>query len=219
MHAFPDSWEATGNPTNENLSASWTPPACALKDGSWLTCQDETWRALIDLKAAGKIRAIGVSNWMVPNLKRMLDLGQELPAVNQIEQHVGWWDSEMLEWCATHGVVVQAATPLARAHPALVGPATPVLRGIADKYNKTTSQVALRFLIEKGVAAIPHSASPQHQKDNLNVFDFHLSEEDIQALGTVTFSCRACDNCFKCWGDPAALMCTNTSTGAMFHCP
>merc|ERR1712046_341221 len=135
-----------------------------------LTCQDETWKALVELKAAGKIRAIGVSNWMVSNLQRMVDLGQELPAVNQIEQHVGWWDSDMLEWCAKHGVVVQAASPLSRAHPALIRGTNAVVQGIAQKHNRTASQVALRFLIEKGVAAIPSSSNPKYQRENINVF-------------------------------------------------
>merc|ERR1712110_1392304 len=122
MSAFPDNWAAPGSPKN-NVStgkALWQPPACANHDGTWLTCQDQTWQALTELKTEGKIRAIGVSNWLVRNLQRMVDLGQELPAVNQIEQHVGWWEDEMVQWCNEHGVVIQAASPLARSHPSLV---------------------------------------------------------------------------------------------------
>merc|ERR1712046_87609 len=136
----------------------------------------------------------------------MKDLGQELPAVNQIEQHIGWWDQEMIDWCAKNGVVVQAATPLARANAALLGPgdkADKIVRDIASKYNKTNAQVALRFLVEKGVAAIPHSTNAKYQTENRAVFDFQLTEQEVKALGTVVFSCRTCDNCFKCWGDPA----------------
>merc|ERR1719506_1674395 len=193
MKAFPDNWAGPGNPRNNYPKvgdASWVAPECAARDSSWLTCQDETWRALVELKAAGKVRAIGVSNWMVSNLQRMKDLGQELPAVNQIEQHVGWWDSEMLEWCAKQGIIIQAATPLARAAKPLLGPEpNHFVRDIAAKYNKTAAQVALRFLIEKGVAAIPHSSSPKYQKENLDLFGFQLTEEEVKALGTVAFSC------------------------------
>ena len=62
----------------------WGPPPCALADPTWQTCQDEGWKALVQLKKAGKIRAIGVSNWQVANLRRMHALGQEMPAVNQV---------------------------------------------------------------------------------------------------------------------------------------
>ena len=70
-------WPATASGTS-----SWLPPACALADPTWLGCQDGSWAALTELKAAGTIRAIGVSNWRVPNLQRMAALGQELPAVH-----------------------------------------------------------------------------------------------------------------------------------------
>jgi diketogulonate reductase-like aldo/keto reductase len=68
----------------EHPDGKWGPPACSLTDPSWQLCQDEGWRALVELKSAGKIKAIGVSNWMLSNLKRMKSLGQELPAVNQV---------------------------------------------------------------------------------------------------------------------------------------
>eukprot|EP01051_Picozoa_sp_SAG22_P021500 SAG22_NODE_4767_length_1170_cov_1.107376_2_plen_280_part_00 len=73
----------------QHQDGTWGPPDCALADPTWQTCQDEGWRALVELKKAGKIRALGVSNWMLSNLKRMKALGQELPAVNQVEAHIG----------------------------------------------------------------------------------------------------------------------------------
>lgn len=91
MRAFPNgsiSWM-----TEDATNSIWGIPPCAQHEndptGNWLQCQDQTWAALTELKKAGKIRAIGVSNWQISNLKRMLELGQELPAVNQIEAHVG----------------------------------------------------------------------------------------------------------------------------------
>lgn len=222
MKAFPDNWAAPGSPVNNasDGTALWQPPACAGRDATWLTCQDETWKALTQLKAEGKIRAIGVSNWMLPNLQRMADLGQELPAVNQIEQHIGWWDDDMLGWCSKHGVIIQAATPLARSHPAIMKPGVePTITALAKKYNKSQSQVALRFLLEKGIAAIPSTKTSAYQQENIDVFDFKLAQEEVIALGGIALQCRDCDNCYKCWGDPAALMCRNSSTGSMFHCP
>merc|ERR1711972_1191020 len=93
----------------EAPTGEWGPPACSIQDPTWLTCQDETWRALLQLKKHGVVRTVGVGNWRTENLKRMLRLGQELPAVNQVEAHVGWHDDELNSWCKQHGVVVQAA--------------------------------------------------------------------------------------------------------------
>jgi diketogulonate reductase-like aldo/keto reductase len=78
MKAFP-------NTPIVNGKASWGAPACAIADPSWISCQDETWDALINLKKQGKLRAIGVSNWEIATIQRMIDRGVELPAVNQIE--------------------------------------------------------------------------------------------------------------------------------------
>ena len=90
MKAFPDDWAGAGNPVNDHPGvlnggkATWQPPPCAVADATWLGCQDGTWKALTELKAQGKLKAIGVSNWMKSNLERMKALGQELPAVNQV---------------------------------------------------------------------------------------------------------------------------------------
>lgn len=216
MRAFPDGWAGPGNPTSSGAFSLWTAPSCALADPTWQTCQDETWKALVELRNAGTVRAIGVSNWMLPNLKRMKTLGQELPAVNQIEQHVGWHDSEMIEWCAANGIVVQAATPLSRGKVF----DDPTVLAVAAKHNKTASQVALRFLLDKGVSPIPSSQHANYQAENLDVFDFHLDADDLARLGRLSLLCRgpAKDGLQKCWGDPATMMCGD-SDGRMFHCP
>lgn len=223
MKDYPDNWAYPGSPTNALGSAQWLPPVCALQDSSWLLCQDETWRALTELKAAGKLRAIGVSNWMVSNLKRMKALGQELPAVNQVEVHVGWADQELLDWSAENGVVTQAATPLARSHPIIVKPgANPVVTALATKYGKQPAQICLRFLVDKGVAMIPNSAVSEYQQQNLAIFDFQLEPNELIALANIAFPCQSEGNpttSYKCWQDPASVMCLNSTTGAMYHCP
>lgn len=85
MHAFPADFVYPRNPVVNGSKSQWFTPPCALADGTWTQCQDETWRALIEMRDAGLIRAIGVSNWQVSNLARMKAMGYELPAVNQIE--------------------------------------------------------------------------------------------------------------------------------------
>lgn len=151
----------------------------------------------------------------------MKSLKQELPTVNQIEQHIGWHDDEMLEWCASNGVVVQAATPLARSLPALVKVGgNPTVSAIAKKYGKTPAQVSLRFLIEKGVTMVPSATSAEYQAENLDIFGFELTEEEVAELGQVSAPCRGnpADGLAKCWADPGDMMC-GTPEGRMFHCP
>lgn len=123
MKAFPD-----------HPDGKWGPPPCSIADPTWQLCQDDGWRALIELKKVGKIKAIGVSNWMLSNLKRMKSLGLELPAVNQVEAHIGWHEDDLNEWCMENDVVLQAATPFARGLPDLVKPgANSVVTDIATK--------------------------------------------------------------------------------------
>ena len=127
----------------------------------------------------------------------------------------------MLEWCAAHGVVVQAATPLARSLPSLVKPgADALISSVATEHGKSPAQVSLRFLLEKGVAPIPSTTSAKYQAENLDVFDFSLTADEVQALGRIATPCRGnpADGLMKCWADPGDMMCTD-SAGRMFHCP
>lgn len=216
MEAFPDGWSRAGSPVSSGLFSLWEAPSCSLKDPTWQLCQDETWRALVDLKKMGILRAIGVSNWMLPNLKRMKQLGQELPAVNQIEQHIGWHDSELVQWCAANGILVQAASPLSRG----VILSNPVVLAVAKQYSRSPAQIALRFLLELGVSPIPKATQADYQLENLHVFDFQLNATDVERLGNLVIPCRGNpgDGLQKCWADPAVVMCGD-GHGRVFHCP
>ena len=201
--------------------AVWSAPPCALRDPSWRQCQDETWRALTELKSAGLVRAIGVSNWPISSLQRMKDLGQELPAVNQVEVHIGYHEDDLIEWCHENGIFVQAATPLARSLPALIEfDADPTVTAVARRHNKFPSQIALRFLLEIGVGAIPSTANSTYQQQNLDVFDFELSPAEVRNLSKVVAPCRgeAALGLTKCWADPSTMMCMDAN-GRTFHCP
>eukprot|EP01062_Namystynia_karyoxenos_P059928 TRINITY_DN51352_c0_g1_i1.p1 TRINITY_DN51352_c0_g1~~TRINITY_DN51352_c0_g1_i1.p1 ORF type:complete len:371 (+),score=114.84 TRINITY_DN51352_c0_g1_i1:77-1189(+) len=201
--------------------ALWGPPPCALADPTWQTCQDESWRALLELRDAGTIRAVGVSNWRTENLRRMQRLGQELPAVNQVEAHIGWHDDELIDWAAANGVVIQAATPLGRGMPALVSPGgDPAVSAAAGRLNVTPAQVSLRWLLDRGVAVIAAASSEQYQRENLAVHGFRLNAAEVAQLGLLTPRCRGdpADGLAKCWADPAAMIC-RWSNGSTFHCP
>ena len=217
MKSFPDGWAYKGSPSSTGKFSLWQPPNCSITDGTWVQCQDETWEALLDLKAQGKIRAIGVSNWQLSNLKRMASLGQELPTVNQIELHIGWHDDEMLDWCNEHQIVLQAASPISRG----VILTNEVVLAMAAKYNKSAAQVAIRWLLDKGISPIPGATDPLYQEENFDVFDFKLQPTDVALLGSLGIPCRGPpkDGLQKCWADPAVIMCGDAKTGRMFHCP
>ena len=115
-----------------------------------------------------------------------------------------------------------AATPLARSLPDLVQPGVnPVVTKIAEKYNKTPAQVSLRWLIDTGVAPIPSAKLLKYQTENLAIFDFHLTANEINALRKVVAPCRGAANLGlnKCWADPAQIFCNDIATGRSFHCP
>ncbi len=216
MKSFPDQ---PRNKTSGN--AIWTAPACALEDPTWRRCQDESWRALLDMRDVGLVRAVGVSNWPLSSLRRMEALGFELPAVNQIEAHIGYHEDDLIEFCASRGIVIQAATPLARSLPALVElGADKIVTQIAEKYKKSPAQVSLRYLVDRGIAPIPSAHTAQFQRENLDIFDFSLDADEVKALGAVVANCRgsAALGLTKCWADPNTMMC-RYANGSTFHCP
>jgi diketogulonate reductase-like aldo/keto reductase len=197
----------------------WSAPPCAGEDPTYVKCQDETWDALVEMKKRGRVKSIGVSNWEVPTIQRMLARGVELPSVNQIEVHVGWHNDPLIAFCQKHGIVVQAATPLARSMNATTQMgADATVTALAQKYRKSPAQISLRYLLERGIAIIPSAHSVAYLQENLDLFSFRLTSDEVAALGRINTPCRTCVNCYKCWGDPAALMCT-LSNGSMMHCP
>ena len=217
MDAFPHQPTARSKETNRTV-ALWGPPPCATADPSWRQCQDESWRALLELKAEGRVSAVGVSNWPISSLQRMEALGQELPEVNQVEVHVGWHEDDLIDYCHARGIVVQAASPLARFAPAIVG--APAVLAAAAAHRKSPAQILLRYLIERGVAPIPSAHSSAYQRENLAVLQFQLDAHEVAALGGVVGGCRgkAADGLAKCWADPSTMMCRHHN-GSTFHCP
>ena len=216
MAAFPH--QPTAHSSANKTVALWGAPPCAVTDPTWRLCQDDSWRALLDLRREGKISAAGVSNWPLASLRRMGDLGLELPAVNQIEAHVGYHEDDLIEYCHANGIVVQAASPLARFAPAIVG--DPAVTAAATAHSKSAAQVLLRYLLERGVAPIPAAHSSAYQRENLAALDFRLSADEVAALGAVVAGCRgkAADGLAKCWADPSTMICRHRN-GSTFHCP
>ncbi|WP_410657860.1 aldo/keto reductase [Amycolatopsis sp. lyj-112] len=138
----------------------------------------ETWRALEKLYADGRIRAIGVSNFHIPHLRRLFDETVIVPAVNQVELHPRLQQKALREFNAEHGIVTEAWSPLAQG--SLFSDVT--LTALAAKYGKTPAQLVLRWHLQLGTVAIPKSVTPSRIRENFDVFDFELADDDLAAL-------------------------------------
>ena len=139
----------------------------------------DTWRALEQLYRDGKTKAIGVSNFHIPHLTRVLEEGTVVPVVNQIELHPFLSQEAIREFCQKNGIVVEAWSPLMRGRDALT---EPVITEIAARHGKTPAQVVLRWHLQHGIIAIPKSVTPSRIQENLDIFEFMLSPDDMQQI-------------------------------------
>ena len=138
------------------------------------------WRALEALRAEGKVRAIGVSNFEPDRLLDLIAYNAEKPAVNQIETHVFQQQKVAREYLAKYGCQVESWGPFAEGRKDMF--TNPVLTAIGEKYGKTAAQTALRFLLQSGVVVIPKSVHKERMRQNFELFDFTLTAEDMAAI-------------------------------------
>lgn len=139
-----------------------------------------SWRAMEELYRAGKIKAIGVSNFDATQLNDLIKKNKIKPAVNQIETHAFFQQPEMYKVLKKHRIQMEAWSPFAQGRNGLF--TNPVLAEIGKKYNKTNAQVSLRWHYQRGIVAIPRSLQVAHMKENLNIFDFKLSRNDMRTI-------------------------------------
>lgn len=138
----------------------------------------ETWKAFEKLLAAGKARAIGVSNFQPAHLDRLAMATGVVPAVNQIELHPRLIQRELRRYHAEHGIATEAWSPIAKGRVL----EQPMLAGLADKYGKSAAQVVLRWHIQIGNIVFPKTNSPERMRENIDVFDFELAPDDVAAI-------------------------------------
>jgi len=154
----------------------------------------EAYRALERLLADGKVRAIGVSNFMPDHLDRLLGVATVVPAVNQIEVHPYFQQSALQRMHAEHGIATQAWSPIGGIT-SYRGMAKrsfedPTLLEIAGQYGKSAAQVMLRWHLQEGRSAIPKSVKPARIAENFDVFDFELTREQIDAIDALETGVR-----------------------------
>ncbi len=144
---------------------------------NWEERNLETWRAFIEIYKSGRARAIGVSNFLPHHLEALMKT-EVYPMVDQIEFHPGYIQEETLRFCHSHGICTQAWSPLGRA--AVLEDET--LKAIAAKYGKSTAQLSIRWCMQHAVLPLPKSQDPSRMRENIDVYDFIISNEDMNTI-------------------------------------
>lgn len=153
----------------------------------------ETWRAMEELYEEGLVRAIGVCNFQIHHLEKLMETAKITPMLNQIETHPLFQQKELREYMEKHGIAHEAWAPLAQGRDNLFE--NPTLKSIGEKYGKTTAQVMLRWHLQRNTIIIPKSVHEHRIIENANLFDFSLTDEDMQAIGQL-------DTGSRIFGDP-----------------
>lgn len=138
----------------------------------------KAWKALEEIREAGQARSIGVSNYTIDHLEEMRGYAKAMPVVNQVELHVFLQQPELIKYCQKHDILVEAYSPLAHAK----AMDNPVIADIAKKYGKTYAQIMLRWCIQRGLVVLPKSVTPSRVRENIDIFNFELDDEDMKVL-------------------------------------
>jgi diketogulonate reductase-like aldo/keto reductase len=138
----------------------------------------ETWKAMERILALGKAKSIGVSNYTIDHLEEMKTYAHTMPSVNQIEFHPFWFRKDLMEYCHAREIAVEAYSPLSRAKKLSDARIT----AIAEKYHKSNAQILLRWNLQHGNVVIPKSTHKERIQENIALFDFSLTDEDMRAI-------------------------------------
>lgn len=176
LKAFDLSLEKLGMDYVDLYLIHW--PANAKHHTDWEKINLDTWRAMIDMQKAGKIRSIGVSNFLPHHLEALMKT-EAVPVVNQIEYHPGEMQRDAVAYCQANAILVEAWSPLGSGRVLN----DPRLREIADHYKVSTAQLCIRWCLQNGVLPLPKSVTPSRIVANTEV-DFVISEEDMNTINT-----------------------------------
>lgn len=179
LRAFDATLERLGTDYLDLYLIHWPRPDLELED--WAKLDQETWRALERLYESGLVRAIGVSNFLPHHLEPILASANVAPMVDQLEFHPGYTQEEAVAFCQNHNILVEAWSPLGRNRLAGNG----VLTRLAAEHGVSPAQICLLFALQRGVLPLPKSSSPERMAENLDLFSFSLTEEEMEALSTL----------------------------------
>lgn len=174
LRAFDQSMRRLGLDTLDLYLIHWPVPAADR--------YVDTWKALEKLAADGRVRSIGVSNFRAEHLNRLFAETGTVPAVNQVELHPRFPQAELRAIHAEHGIVTEAWSPLAQGGELL---SDPTIARLAEQHGATPAQLVLRWHLQIGNIVIPKSVHPQRMRENLDVFGFELSADDLAAIASL----------------------------------
>ena len=157
----------------------WPLPEPGYKD--WKQLDKETWKAMEELVREGKIRAIGLSNFLPHHIENILEDCTVRPAVDQIEYHPGYSQEAVLQYCKERDILVQAWSPIGRQRVLT----EPLVQELAGKYGVSPAKICLKFAVQRGIIPLPKSSSMERMKENLDLWSFEMDEEDIWRLATM----------------------------------
>jgi diketogulonate reductase-like aldo/keto reductase len=173
-----ESLEKLGVDYVDLLLIHWPNPKAQREQDAWKAGNAATWKAMEEAYRAGKVRAIGVSNFMIHHLEALLETADIKPHVNQVLLAPGCPQEDLVSFCRQHEILLEAYSPLGTG--SIFD--NPVVQNLAAKYGKSIAQVALRWSLQKGFLPLPKSVTPNNIEANLQIFDFELSADDVDKL-------------------------------------
>ena len=192
MSSFEDSLKKIDTSYVDIRLIHWPNPA-PFRD-RWQAANAETWKAMEDLYKAGKVRAIGISNFRPHHIDELLKTAEIQPMVNQIRLCPGETQDEVVDYSRSKGMILEAYSPLGTGKIFDV----PEMKEIASKYGKSIAQICIRWSLQRGYLPLPKSITPSRIEENLKVFDFELEEEDVKLIAGLT-------GCVGLSGDPDTM--------------
>ncbi len=176
LRSFEESCEKLGTDYLDMFLIHW--PKTGPDDEDWLCKVRESWALMEELYEKGRIRVIGLSNFLPHHIRPLMETAVIRPMVDQLELHVGYMQEYALAYLKENGILPQAWSPLGRG--SMLNDAE--ISKLAAKYGKTNAQILLRFLLQRGIPVIPKASSPERMRENLDIFDFKLTKDEISYL-------------------------------------
>jgi len=173
LKAFEGSLERLGLSYVDLYLIHW--PSASVDRNETINKRESTWKAMEQIYASGKAKAIGVSNFTIRHLEEMKNYVTIQPTVNQVEFHPFLYQKDLLDYCTENKIVLEAYSPLVKGRKM----EDKRITAIAEKYNKSNAQILIRWSLQRGCVVIPKSVHKERIEANLNVFDFEISEEDM----------------------------------------
>lgn len=177
--AFERSLQNLGTDYLDLYLIHWPKPSPDYKD--WKNLDTDTWKAMEELYEEGKVRAIGLSNFLPHHIENLLDNCRILPMVDQLEFHPGYSQEAAVRYCQDKNILVQAWSPIGRKRVL----DEPLVKNLADKYGVSSAQICLKFAVHRGIVPLPKASSVARLRENLDLFSFEIEEEDIWRLMTM----------------------------------